>query len=178
MPDWPITQNVESIVISGGSTDSLGPMLNAMGIALASAAHPEINRATFVPFSVQSPMTVVKMFTLNGSTINGNVDVGIYDANGVRLVSSGSTAHAGASVIQEFNITDTLLLPGLYYLAIASDSATATFEVWSANGAILRSLGVVGQQTTGFPLPATATFALLAGGARVPFVSATLRSVV
>jgi hypothetical protein len=177
MPDFPVTQNVESIVTSAGGTDSLGPMLNAMGIALAAAAYPETNRAMFVPVSVQAPLTVVKLFTLNGATASGNVDVGIYDAGGVRLVSSGSTAQAGTSVIQEFNITDTLLLPGLYYLAIAADNTTGTFEVWSANAAILRSLGIL-MQLTAFPLPATATFALYAGTTRVPFVGATLRSVV
>jgi hypothetical protein len=57
------------------------------------------------------------MLVLNGATASGNMDVGIYDYAGTRLVSSGSTAQSGTSAFQDFDITDTLLGPGIFYLA-------------------------------------------------------------
>lgn len=113
------------------------------------------NSAYFLPFTIPIQATYNNIFVFNGSTINGNIDVGIYDFNGALVVKSGSVAHAGASAIQDVPITPTLLTPGGYFMALATDSATATFNRWNlslASGAIL---GANFTSNASFPLPVT-----------------------
>ena len=101
----------------------------------AAAAWPVTNKAFYVPVLVDRIVTVKKMAVIDGATLNGNVDVGIYDEAKNRLVSIGSgTAQAGTSAVQTFDITDTTLNPGLYYLAMSTNSNTATY--FRANGVI------------------------------------------
>jgi hypothetical protein len=126
--------------------------------APASSAWPAASRALFCSFRLWTPITAVKMFVLNGATVSGNIDVGIYDEAGTRLVSSGSTAHAGTSVIQVLDITDTQLGIGLFYMALALDGTTATVYRKSINVALQRATRWY-QMAAAFPLPATATFA-------------------
>lgn len=120
-----------------------------------STAWGSANRAVFYPFMLPGPGTALKMFVMNGATINGNVDVGIYDAAGNRLVSAGSTAQSGANALQVFDITDTELAAGVnYYMALASSSSTATFFADAqSRGRALPVLFVA----SGFALPSTAT---------------------
>lgn len=177
MPDFPILRNVDPIVISTASPQSLGEAWNSMGLTTASLAWSTANKAIYVPVSIHAPVTIVKMFVLNGATASGNIDVGIYDRGGARLVSSGSTAQSGTSAIQEFNITDTLLQAGLYYLACAMDNNTGTLEMWTMSLAISKSLGIA-EQTSAFALPATATFATVSATLRTPIIGATQRTVV
>ena len=129
--------------------------------ATTSTAWTTANRAVFIPFYVEMPTTVYQIAVENGGTLGGNLDVGVYDVTGVRLVSSGTTAQAGISVIQKLNVTDTLLNPGTYFMAMSTDSTTATYigtGAWSGAGEWWRSFGVQ-EQLTAFVLPATATFA-------------------
>lgn len=137
-------------------------MFSAIGYGLPSgAAWPSANRALFVPFEVAAPTRVKKLWCYNGATASGNIDVGIYNRDGVRLVSSGSTAQAGTSAIQEFDVTDLDLYPGVYYFAMASDATTTTVVSWGATLMDHQSVGVL-QMAAAMPLPATATFASLA----------------
>ena len=125
----------------------------------AAAAWPVANKAFYVPVLVDRIVTVKKMAVINGATLNGNVDVGIYDEAKTKIVSIGTgVAQAGTSAVQTFDITDTTLLPGLYYLAMATNSSTATY--FRANGAGAEQLRACGmqEQTTAYALPATATF--------------------
>lgn len=177
MPDWPIIRNIDPIVFSPITPESLGASLNAMGLSMGPVGWPTANKAFYIPISVGGIVTIRKMFIVNGATLSGNVDVGIYDRGGVRLVSIGSTAQAGISVVQEFDITDTILKPGLYYLACAIDNATATIEHVGPALNVAMGLGIA-EQTSAFPLPATATFGALTGTTRVPFIGATQRTVV
>jgi len=117
------------------------------------------NRAYYIPIRIGWIFTVRKMFWLNGSAVAGNVDVGIYDRVGVRLVSSGSTAQSGIDALQEVDITDTQLGPGLFYLAFVPSSSSGAFHVASSYlAAEGRELGIL-QQDSALPLPATAAFA-------------------
>lgn len=177
MPDFPVLRNPDLAVISPASPWSLGTAMNAMGLTSAASAWPTANKAYYIPVSVQYPITVAKMFVINGSTVSGNIDVGIYDAGGAKLVTSGSTAQTSGSVIQEFDIADTLLQRGLYYWACAMDNSTGTLEIWNPNLAIGRAMGVC-EQTSAFPLPATAVFALLATTLRFPVIGATPRTTI
>lgn len=98
----------------------------------ASAATGTTNQAVFAPIPIQKPFVVAQLFCRNGTVVSGNVDMAVYNDQKNRLVSIGATAQAGTSAVQAFNITDTLLLPGLYYLGIGWSSATATF--WRSSG--------------------------------------------
>ena len=177
MPDFPVAiRPMDSVVLSPASPQSIGRDLSGMGISAATAGWPAANRAIFMPITIYNPITVVKMFIENGASTSGNIDVGIYDSDGAIIVSSGSTAQSGVSATQEFDITDTLLNPGLYYLAAAMDNTTGTVLRWGLSGAVARGIGVA-QMASAFPLPSTATFAALASSF-IPGVFATLRSVI
>lgn len=117
---------------------------------------PAANRAIFIPVAIDRYETITQLWTWNG-TVNGNLDVGLYDPDWNLLVSSGSTAMSGANTVQAINITDYTVAPGLYFIALASSSATATF-VRSAAVSLpyCRAYGVV-EQASAFPLPTTAS---------------------
>lgn len=135
--------------------------------------------AVFVPMVVGARTTIYQLAWINGATVAGNADVGIYDRNSNRLVSSGSTAQSGVSVAQVVDITDTVLEPGLYYLAMAMDDATATVCRPSAasQAPLLRASGC-GHQTSAFPLPATATIVGWVAGTTAPLIMGSTESAV
>lgn len=128
-------------------------------VSSAAGAVWTVNDAAFVPFEVDSPLTVVSMQFLV-TVQNGNFDIGIYTMAGTRLASLGSVA-VGAAGIQVANIADLLLARGRYYAAWATSSATATIqEVTPKGGASVGAAALAGarRMATAFPLPATATF--------------------
>lgn len=118
-------------------------------------AWPTANTAIYVPFAVGYPIAIAMIFWENG-TVSGNIDVGIYSADGTKLVSSGSTALSGATSIQSVDIIDTLLQRGLYYMAMAIDNTTATVRTSNTLPIQNRVCGVL-SQATAFALPATST---------------------
>ncbi len=142
----------------------------------SSAAWPAANRAVYVPFQVVSPLVVTQLFHWNGSAVSGNIDIGIYSVDGRRIVSSGSTAQAGTSVLQLFDVTDTVLPAGSYYFALAIDNTTGTTTRTSITVTVARTLGFF-QENSAFPLPATATFAL-ANSTVVPVMGLTTQAVI
>ena len=137
--------------LAGNAPGSLG--------APASSTFPSANAAYFFPFRIWTPITVRKLFAHNGATASGNIDVGIYDAQGRKLVSAGSTAQAGTNALQEFDVTDTVIGPGLFYLAVAMDNTTGTLFRSTFGGSVNSKVMGEAQQASAFPLPATATFA-------------------
>ena len=146
--------------------------------APASTAWPSANLAIFVPTIVHETVTVYKMAAGAGATAgSNNFDIGIYDAGGNRLVSSGATAK-GASTEHIIDVTDTVLHPGLYYLAMSADG-TGNYVMITPSGTSpvpLQKTKLVGVMTmaTAYTLPATATFATSAT-ALVPIIAAYLR---
>lgn len=129
----------------------------------ASAAWPVANSAIFVPIRLPKKRTVQAFGFFNGGTLSGNLDVGVYTLGGKRLVSIGSTAQAGANVVQKVTLGTPFVLPaGAYYLAMALDNATGT-NFRSAPAAGLEYLKQIGlcEMAAAFPLPATATLAAL-----------------
>lgn len=137
------------------------------------------NLAVFCPFVVPYAVTAYQMAVENGATLNGNIDVGIYDVLANRLVSSGSVAQAGASAIQTVDITNTLLEPGSYFMALVSDSTTATFFGSAAGDMTIQFLRSVGcqEQGTAFPLPDPAVFAN-PSRANMPSIAVALTAVI
>lgn len=92
----------------------------------------------------------------SGTTAGGNCDVGIYDHEGNRLVSSGATAR-GASNETICNITDTLLYPDIYYMAMAHDG-TSNIVGFAPGVQRARLCGVL-QMASAYVLPDPVTFA-------------------
>jgi hypothetical protein len=142
--------------------ESIGIKLTAHGFLMNStvgAVYPSSNLAIYVPFVLRRQITAAQLFWYNGATVSGNVDIGIYTAGGARLVSSGSTAQANASVLQVVDITDTTIGPGLFRLALAMNNTTGTL-ISVATGLLgfLSAMGVT-QQATAFALPANSTIA-------------------
>lgn len=152
-PPFPVISTVSNIDID----------LNVISAtSVSSAAFPSANRAYYIPILVPYAVVVTKLFCINGGTAGNNFDIGIYDVAGTKIVSTGSTAQSGTSQVQTVDITDTILGPGLFYMALACNGTSATFAVWSSGGT--RFMNAIGAftQSTAFALPATATFATAA----------------
>ena len=161
-------------VISTSSPAALLGGMNYTGTAL-SATWPTSNLAIFVPFILTRPYIVTNLFCINGATASGNIDIGIYSEDGTRLVSKGSTAQAGTNTTQNLSVTSTELGAGLFYLALACNNTTATFNRYSTAANTHGAYGTA-QMASAFALPATATFATT-GQSYIPIVGLTGRSV-
>lgn len=165
------------VFVSAWSAQALGVELAALGAASpASTVWGTANLARTFPFVIPKPALVRKLWWANGGTVNGNVDVGIYDEGGGLITSSGSVVQAGTNARQEANIADVTLGIGRYYLALASSSATATFIAGAPAALVLGALGCT-QQAAAFPLPATGTPAIPAS-AVLPLCGLALRALV
>jgi hypothetical protein len=122
------------------------------------SAWPGANDAMFLPLVLTRPIVVKRLYCMNGNVAGNNVDVGIYTWDGARIVSSGSTAQSGTTAPQFFDIADTYLSPGQYYLALAANGTTATFRRVTITVIRAQHMGVY-RMGTAFALPAVATFA-------------------
>lgn len=160
MSDWPSAATPSQRVIHAFGPQSMGVYLAATATAVANSnAWPTSNRAFFIPFVVTEPILAQQMGVSNGASVSGNIDVGIYDSQGNKLVTKGSTAQSGTSTEQLFDITDTPLDRGLYYMAVAMNNGTGTLLFAFPSGTYsYRSLGMWIMDTA-FALPTTATFA-------------------
>ena len=127
----------------------------------ASTAWPTANTAYFFPFRIEQSALIVKLWWLNGTNITGNRDAGIYTEDGTRVVSTGSTAAGTASLVKEVDTTDTMLAPGVYYMALASDSTTGRIARASPGIPECKAMGMA-EMASAFALPATVTFATIA----------------
>ena len=122
---------------------------------------PLANLAMYIPFCLSVTITIAKLWLYVGVAAN-NWDIGIYDEAGTRLVSSGSTA-AASTGIEVADVTDTVVGPGLFYFGQAWNGTAGGPHGLVLTGLVYaqRSIGIV-EQTSAFPLPATATFAAFA----------------
>ncbi len=150
-----------------GLMDSSGP---------SSQPWPAANRALFLPFEVVDALIATQMGVYNGGTIAGNVDLGIYASDGTRLVSTGSQTRSGASAIQVYDITDTLLATGVYYLALSANNNTDGFFRWGTMSTLWMRANGIQEMDSAFALPSTATFAN-PSAAFIPWIGLTTRAV-
>lgn len=123
------------------------------------AAWPSANAAIFMPVRFTESTRIVNAGVNNGSAVSGNFDVGVYTTDGVRIVSSGSTAHSGTGAVQIVELADTLVGPGVYYLAVAMDNTTGQFSRVSLASATFGKVIGLAEMASAFPLPSTATLA-------------------
>jgi hypothetical protein len=161
-------------VITPFSWESQGAAFQVTNQTFATAASyaPGSNLALYVPFRLYERATAVKMSALVGTTSNGNMDAGIYDANRNRIVNSGSTAQGSTSSITEFDITDTTLEAGYYYMAVQLSSGTGTLFREIGNDEFQKPGWRCYTQAVGsFGLPTTATMTdATAGDSNTPVI--------
>ena len=159
--------------------DAFGPTNAGQWGGLVDTAWPAANRAIAYPFVLCAPITFTTLFAMLGATNSGNFDVGIYAADGTKIISAGATAmNAGASVPQLITVTSTTIGPGLYYCAMAVDNTTATLQNFQI-GTVLTNVGLIGcgcaQMASAYVLPATFTFAQIAAN-YLPWCGVSTRS--
>lgn len=164
-------------IIASTGLLSIGNVMRAVGAAAASLAWGTANQARYVPFWLPQPYTVVKLLAYNGATAAGNTDIGVYDASGNERISIAAAAQAGLNVWQEFDVTDTTLEAGLYYIGLLNTTTTGTYFAWNSKE-IGRAAGVFSQAVGAGTLPTpTATFAAL-DAAVVPIVGMASRTLI
>lgn len=146
--------------------------------SIASAVWPTANLARFVPVVVEYP-TTIRMMGLSIVAVGGNIDLGIYRQDGTQLVSTGSTPVA-ATGFMPIDIADTLLAPGLHYLAVAADVSSGLQVQRLSVYQLLQRLAGIREMASAFPLPATATLATptMSSTTMVPFLVASSNAVI
>lgn len=148
--------NISNMGLNSVGTDIRG----TAATPATSFAWPTANLAMYFPFQVFRPATIIRIAINNGNAVAGNVDAGIYDFGGAKIVTKGSTAQVNITNIQFLDITDTLLNPGLYYMALALSNITGTVAGWTGlTQMVMQGAGCL-QQASAFPLPTTITRAV------------------
>lgn len=133
------------------------------------------NGAFFFPFTLAKEITFSTLFCMNAITVAGNVDIGVYAQDGTKIVSTGSTVMAGASALQVIACAATTIGPGVFYLAMACSSATATFATYTVGQVLKTKFTGIAQMSTALPLPATATLGTI-GQDAIPLFGLSTRS--
>lgn len=125
---------------------------------------PSANLAVYMPVSFPYAYPVRRVWWLNGTTVtSSNLDFGIYNVDGTRLYSTGSTALSGTSQPQYVTPTEFVLSPGAYYFAIVLDTTSANRLLGSSTTVTFMQMGGVLQEALGSTaLPATMTPAAIA----------------
>ncbi len=135
--DWPITPPLDAPAIFLSNAEL---WLERVGVQpdLVSAIWPVANDAILCPIFVPRPMTVKKLYAFNGGTASGNCDIALSATAYTRvaggkamvrpagsfLTQAGSTAQAGTSAWQTFNVTDVRIAAGIYWLSYALGNTT------------------------------------------------------
>lgn len=156
MADWDGTGLLSArSIITPGSVNSIPTEL--IRTTPGTAAWPVAATAFLVPFRVSRTITIRMAAIIVGTTTGGNVDIGIYSANGTLLVSSGATLMGTISTVQTFNLTDTVIGPGLFYMALAQSGAVGHVHRWALGTVRGAMSGVLQAAAAGGVLPAQAT---------------------
>lgn len=144
------------------SPEMLGVELAAMASAApAGTAWPANQEAFYIPLKIEATVTVKTIgVAISADGTAATLDVGIYNSAGTRLVSKGNTAVAATSTWQSFDITDTVLIPGLYYIGILGAWATTAPSVYRHSlASSVMSRCYYYQAVGAADLPASAIFA-------------------
>lgn len=177
-PHLPPSYAPDDLLISPRSVQCGDSILGQLSsTSTSSTAWPTANMAFYIPFQLAGPILVRKLWWHNGTTVGtNNLDAGIYDEEFNRLASTGGTLSAGASALQEVDITDLYLPRGRYYLALACNGTTATVNAAGTSGGVMSITGCA-QQASAYTLPNPAVPATVTG-AMIPCVGLAARTLV
>lgn len=130
-----------------------------------STTWPSANRGYFIAFINPVPIQVNGFAWANGAAVAGNVDVGIYTPDGVRLVSTGAIAQSGTSTLQQSTLgTPYVLGAGWFFLGVSLSSASGRLYAITPSASTGQGCMPVFQVDSVHPLPATiAAFSTVAG---------------
>ena len=124
-------------------------------------ANAEVDCGVYVPVPIAVQGLAFRVTTTSNT---GHTDVGVRDQFGNLLRAAGSTANqASAAQVLEPLSSPLYLLPGIYYLCLATDNSTVHFEVTSnVEGFANYSF------TSSFPLSGTKNYASATVGGSCP----------
>lgn len=159
------------------SIDTLTNGLMAAQTQPGSLTMAAANQAIYVPVIVRSPSLVTKLWYANDVTATGNYDIGLYDVAGTRILARGSTVKSATDAEITWDCTDTLIVPGVYYMALVSSNGTDGFYAFSPSAPYPTALGVY-TESSALPLPATATFGLTQSLGVIPVMGMYLNTLV
>lgn len=171
---------------SAGYNFTMPPMLSAFSpwfspyineeftaSAPSSATWESANRIVYQWISIPATFVVRRVWWANGATVSGGatIEVGVYNSTGgapapSSLLVSGSAVQSGsgANALQFVDVTDTVLTPGNYAIAITSSATTSTTLFRSSlQGHWSKSMRM--QEAGSGGLPSTATPAAGSGTA-------------
>lgn len=86
----------------------------------------------YEPIVIQRRVLARAMWWANGATVTSNMGAAIYTDHATDhkpdrlLVQTASTAQSGTDQMQVADITDTVLVPGIYWLALCATSVSST----------------------------------------------------
>lgn len=146
------------VFLASFSYDTIGMQNRTGGGGLpgASAIYIAANRAIYWPFVIRRQVTVYRFFWVNGATAStDNVQVGVYDNNWHSVKLGTQTLASGPSAAQFDNITDTVLHPGAYYMAIWCNGTTTTMLRTNPGQRFMDGIFQQNSQTSGLPTTAT-----------------------
>jgi hypothetical protein len=177
LTDWPYSQFDVNAILS-----TIGPNCVYADLAIntsqsfnTSAVYPTANTAIYIPVWINRQVTVYRMSTVVAAQ-SGNMDIGIYDDFGNRMVSKGSTPVPAAG-IASIDVADTVIGPGAYFLALNCDNVVASFRRCAAGVIVAQMSGCLQQAVGAVTLPATFT-AVALNASYVPVITAHLRATV
>jgi hypothetical protein len=126
-----------------------------------------VDTVAYYPIIVTEQVTIKRLLWRTGSTGgNGTYDVGLYDSDAdgepsTQLVALGAASFPAANTEVASDITDTVLPPGLYYVAFVSSSASDSIMGWQVGPgtqtATDAELGVFYESSATLPSSATPT---------------------
>jgi hypothetical protein len=138
----------------------------------AAAVWGTANLARYLPFTLNDYYTVRAAWFAAGTCAAKTAYMGIYTVDGRAVWLSGAftTASDQPNIITTGGLP-IILPPGSYYLALSFTSTTTTsvFLRGVTRAGQARLLGMM-QQATAAPLPATATFAVVADAVGIPLM--------
>jgi hypothetical protein len=179
MSDWPRSGNYPypiGIISPASDSCQVGDAVISSNQAInTSTTWPVTRLVMYVPILIPFRARIFQLAFHNGSAVSGNVEVGIYDELGNKLVSSGSQTQTGVSTLQLFDIADTDIGPGVIYLASVIDNTTGTGLRAGTAAQLLRVCGMQQQTLGAMPMATTATFTAYAQ-AWVPMMCAVYQS--
>lgn len=158
MSDFPRSSVLPLMIHSYSLQYSPSAALRTTGTALGIASATWVaNLSTFIPMEIPFDYPVNRVFWGNGSSAAGNSNMGIFNINGKRIFSVGSTAQSGTNNIQFATPgTPFTLAAGMYYFAFANDGTTNRVFGAGTSALNLQNVGVL-QQASNLALADPAT---------------------
>lgn len=151
----------------------VGPSTNIMANTVATA-WGSANRCVFIAFTVGRPVTVSTAW-FRVQTSSGNMSIGILDASGNRLATTGAFAVPAQATTCSQALTGSITLtPGnVYYAVMSCDNTTAIFLSYGVSPhPAVTSYTAIGIAASSHPIPTSVSIAEGAPGV-VPYIAFT-----